>query len=206
VDVPPVPSPAGTAPAKASGDPPSVVPGLDAVRLVGLLADDDRRRVVAALVLGAVDRDAVVEASSLTLARVGRALARLEDAGLVERGSDGTLVLLERAFAAAARTALDHRPEAGPAGPTDDATVVLSRFVRDGRLVSIPSSRTKRLVVLELLAQEFEPGRRYSESMVNLMLGRWHPDTAALRRYLVDEGFLDRAAGEYWRAGGAVPV
>ena len=42
--------------------------------------------------------------------------------------------------------------------------------------------------------------------MVNLMLGRWHPDTAALRRYLVDEEFLDRAAGEYWRAGGPVPL
>jgi hypothetical protein len=78
--------------------------------------------------------------------------------------------------------------------------------MRNGRLVSIPSSRTKRLVVLELLAQEFEPGRRYSESMVNLTLGRFHPDTAALRRYLVDEGFLDRSAGEYWRAGGPVVV
>ena len=74
------------------------MPGLDAARLVGLLADDDRRRVVAALVLGAVDADSVVQASSLTPARVGRALARLEDAGLVERGSDGTLVLLEQAF------------------------------------------------------------------------------------------------------------
>jgi hypothetical protein len=29
-----------------------------------------------------------------------------------------------------------------------------------------------------------------------------HPDTAALRRYLVDEGILDREHGEYWRAGG----
>jgi hypothetical protein len=201
-------------------DPPArpspTFPLLDAAKLVGLLADDDRRRVVAALVLGAVDTAAVVEASSLTLARAGRALARLEDAGLVERSSDGTLVLLEQAFAAAARTAQAAGRErggsagragsTGPAGPTDEATLVLSRFVREGRLVSIPSSRTKRLVVLELLAQEFEPGRRYSESMVNLILGRWHPDTAALRRYLVDEGFLDRAAGEYWRAGGPVPL
>jgi hypothetical protein len=185
------------------------LPGLDAARLVGLLADDDRRRVVAALVLGAVDADSVVQASSLTPARVGRALARLEDAGLVERGSDGTLVLLEQAFAAAARTGSGTRAEGGqggPVGPTDEATLVLSRFIRDGRLTSIPSTRTKRLVVLELLAQEFEPGRRYSESMVNLILGRWHPDTAALRRYLVDEGYLDRAAGEYWRAGGPVVV
>jgi hypothetical protein len=190
-------------------EPARIVPGLDAARVVGLLADDDRRRVVAALVLGAVDSDAVMQASSLNLARVARALARLEDAGLVERGSDGTLVLLEQAFAAAARAASASRAEpaqAAPAGPTDEATLVLSRFIRDGRLTSIPSSRTKRLVVLELLAQEFEPGRRYSESMVNLILGRWHPDTAALRRYLVDEGYLDRAAGEYWRAGGPVIV
>jgi len=31
-------------------------------------------------------------------------------------------------------------------------------------------------------------------------------DTAALRRYLVDEGFLDREAGDYWRAGGSYDV
>ncbi len=73
--------------------------------------------------------------------------------------------------------------------------------------MSIPTARGKRLVVLTHLAQEFEPGRRYSESMVNVVLGRWHPDTASLRRYLVDEGLLDReAAGEYWRSGGPVIV
>ena len=40
--------------------------------------------------------------------------------------------------------------------------------------------------------------------MVNLKLGLWHADTASLRRYLVDEGFLDRADGVYWRSGGTV--
>ena len=35
------------------------------------------------------------------------------------------------------------------------------------------------------------------------MLGQRHADTAALRRYLVDEDFLSRAAGEYWRSGGS---
>ena len=40
--------------------------------------------------------------------------------------------------------------------------------------------------------------------MVNLILGQRHADTAALRRYLVDDGFLDRADGQYWRAGGTV--
>jgi hypothetical protein len=81
---------------------------------------------------------------------------------------------------------------------------VMAAFVRGGRIVAIPAKRSKRLVLLDMLAQEFEPGRRYSEAMVNLILGRWHPDTAAWRRYLVDEGFLDRIPGLYWRSGGSV--
>lgn len=82
--------------------------------------------------------------------------------------------------------------------------LLLSRFVKDGRLVTIPVAHAKRLVVLDWLAQEFEPGRHYSEAEVNAILVRRHPDTAALRRYLVDDDFLDRANGEYWRSGGTV--
>lgn len=36
--------------------------------------------------------------------------------------------------------------------------------------------------------------------------GRCHDDFAALRRYLVDEGFLARRDGYYWRSGGTVHV
>jgi hypothetical protein len=36
--------------------------------------------------------------------------------------------------------------------------------------------------------------------------GATHPDFAALRRHLVDEAFMDRAGGVYWRAGGTVDV
>lgn len=86
-----------------------------------------------------------------------------------------------------------------------EAERVLRVFVKDGRLTSIPTKHAKRMVVLDWLAQRFEPGRRYSEPMVNLILGQCHPDTAALRRYLVDAGFLDRQSGEYWRSGGTVP-
>lgn len=86
----------------------------------------------------------------------------------------------------------------------DDARRLVERFVADGRLVKIPRPRAARLAVLDWLAQEFEPGRHYTEAAVNLILGRRHPDTAALRRYLVDEGFVDRDHGVYWRSGGTV--
>jgi hypothetical protein len=83
---------------------------------------------------------------------------------------------------------------------------VLDTFVRDGRLVLIPTRRAKRLVVLDEVAQLFELGRTYAEHQVNALLAPIHPDVPALRRYLVDEGFLSRDAGVYWRTGGSVDL
>jgi Uncharacterized protein conserved in bacteria len=81
---------------------------------------------------------------------------------------------------------------------------VLRTFFRNGRLTEIPAKRSKRRIVLERIALEFEPGRRYDEKEVNATVARYFTDHAALRRALVDEGFLDRDHGEYWRASGAV--
>jgi hypothetical protein len=180
-------------------------PLLEAGELVGLLADDDRRKVVAAMVLGATTTPEIAQASGVALREVVRALTRLETAGLVIGGADDQHVLLERAFALAARAEAANRPrtEEHLDAPPDEAKV-LRAFVRDGRLTSIPSAWAKRRIVLEWLAQRFEPGRRYSETMVNLSLAQVHPDTAALRRYLVDDGFMSRDHGEYWRIGGRV--
>lgn len=75
-----------------------------------------------------------------------------------------------------------------------------------GRLRVVPRRRAARLAVLDRLANEFEPGLRYSEDTVNVMLARFHPDYCALRRLLVDEEFLDRRDGTYWRIGGTFEV
>ena len=87
-------------------------------------------------------------------------------------------------------------------GMSDDERLVLSRFFHGRTLHEIPSNRAKRLVVLERLALEFDVGRRYPEREVNQILGAFHPDWSALRRFLVDEGFLARDHGVYWRTGG----
>ena len=51
---------------------------------------------------------------------------------------------------------------------------------------------------LALLAEVANDGR--------LRVEAFQPDCAALRRYLVDEGFPARDAGRHWRSGGAVDV
>ena len=81
----------------------------------------------------------------------------------------------------------------------------LRAFIRDGRIVALPAKRPRRLLLLDQIAQAFEPGRRYPESAVDEILKAVFDDHCALRRYLVDEEFLSRTpAGTYWRAGGTV--
>jgi hypothetical protein len=72
-------------------------------------------------------------------------------------------------------------------------------FVRDGRLTSLPTRRPMLLAACAFLVDRFEPGRAYPERVVNQLLAADAPDHATLRRLLVDEGFLRREAGSYWR-------
>jgi hypothetical protein len=174
----------------------------DAATIVGLLADDERRRVLAAIELGHDTFDAVVSSTGLPATRVAKAAGRLADAGLVVQ-LDGSLHVQGTAFQHAARQALAKPPSTEHADAPLDERRVLSAFVVDGRITSIPVGQAKRRVLLDWLSQDFEVGRRYTEQMVNLIIGQRHPDTAALRRYLVDDEFLSRESGEYWRSGGS---
>jgi hypothetical protein len=72
-------------------------------------------------------------------------------------------------------------------------------FFRDGRLTSLPRRRALLRAACAELADRFAAGRRYPERDVNLILGGDVPDHATLRRLLVDEGFLRREGGVYWR-------
>ncbi len=92
----------------------------------------------------------------------------------------------------------------------DETNPVLRAFVADGRLVRLPARRTRRRLVLEYIAQTFEPGRRFPEREIDVVLRAWcaggETDYVAVRRHLVDEGLLSREGGMYWRSGGWVDV
>lgn len=76
---------------------------------------------------------------------------------------------------------------------------VIDTFFKYGRLVSIPAQLKKRQVILEKIAESFEPGRQYTEKEVNILLLDFHDDVAAIRRGLVDFHLMQRAQGLYWR-------
>ena len=76
---------------------------------------------------------------------------------------------------------------------------VLDNFVDGDRLIEIPVSYKKRLVILKWLIGFFEPGISYAESQVNAILKPHHNDCATLRREMIGCGMLARNKGIYRR-------
>ncbi|WP_150251718.1 DUF2087 domain-containing protein [Nocardiopsis deserti] len=147
-------------------------------QIVSSLANSDRlalyARVVAAgaggLPAGEVRADG----------RGRRNLARLSDAGLV-REDDGRVVCVPEVFSAALE---EHRPVRRD--PVD-------ALFHDGRLSALPARRELRVRVLARITDRFfAPGATYTEKQVNAALRSCCDDHSAMRRHLVDEGYLTR--------------
>ena len=172
------------------------------------LADPERLRIAGALAGGDASASRLADSLDLPIARVRRHLNRLSAVGVARLADDRATYRLDAETLRWAAEQVGPPREAGlalgAANETEEA--VLRAFFRDGRLREIPSKESKRRVVLERIAREFDPGVRYEEKEVNVIVGRFFNDHAALRRYLVDEGFLQREHAVYWRVGGRVDV
>jgi hypothetical protein len=176
--------------------------------VVRLLAEPARLRIHAALVLGAGSPSDVAAVTGLAPRDVLAGLSKLADGGLVEW--DGAVARpVAGLFRELARRAAPP-PPAPITGYTDQVAAVLRAFVRDGRLTGLPAQRGKRLLVLDHVAQSFEPGTSYPEREVDDTLVAWTTgsgvDHVSLRRYLVDEHLLRRENGVYRRSGGSTDV
>ncbi len=185
----------------------------DPRRLVAVLADTAKLRVFSALVLDpsaeGLTLAQVAESAGVSTAEAHRALANLSVLGLARRLDGDRYAAAPDVFRASLSELNRKREEAAAKAftTTDPARLaVLLNCFRDGKLVYLPEKFGKRQIVLEEVAQSFEPGTRYAEAEVNLVLRDLYPDYAALRRYLVDSAFLSREDGFYWRSGGTVAV
>jgi hypothetical protein len=172
------------------------------------LADPERLRIAGALAAGDAAAGTLAETLALPLARVRRHLTRLAAAGVARLQPDRRTYRLDPETLRWAAEQVGPPRDVGIAlgAANEDEEAVLRAFFRDGRLTELPMKASKRRIVLERVALEFEPGVRYDEREVNAIVGAFFHDHASLRRYLVDEGFLDREAGTYWRTGGRVDV
>ncbi len=178
---------------------------MDARDYLKLVLDPRRLAVLGAVAAEPCSAGQVAQRAGVAEREVVRALAPLVQGGVVAREGETYRLVPE-----ALRALASELPQPAPPDPrvlmgmTEGEQTILRRFFSGERLVEVPASRAKRLIVLERLALEVEPGRHYAEAEINAILARYQDDYTTLRRLLVDEGFLDRDGRHYWRSGGRI--
>ena len=177
----------------------------EAIGLFKCLADKSRLQILKSLAVEDMYVERLAQRLGLTAATVSFHLKKLAQAGAVSsyKSQYYTMYTLNRDLFDT--TILDivqeESEEADLQAQRDEAyrQHVLDSFFQDGRLKTIPAQRKKKRIVLQALAQQFEPQRIYPEGEVNSILARYHDDVCTLRRDLVGEGLLERDAQGYWR-------
>jgi hypothetical protein len=163
----------------------------DRLRIIGLLSQRTARVAEIAADLNIPLRDAFDHLAFLAQVEVLR-----ETGGVYELQTDGLKKLAREQFH-------ETREAYVPAPELDQkARKILATYLNpDGAIKQIPSQPAKLRVILDFIVSSFTPGANYTEKEVNMILRRFHLDTAGLRRDLVDAGMLKRLSdgSRYWR-------
>ena len=170
---------------------------------VKALASVERLRVIGVLARARATQAEIAEQLHMPVRDIFNHLSYLTHVGIVSE-NDGLYDLNEKAIESLARGQFEgKRPsyEAKQEEPEDVRKVLKSFINTDGTLRQIPSAEGKLLVILNFIVDAFAFDTNYTEKEVNTILRRFHIDTAALRRYLVDYGFMARKSDgtKYWR-------
>jgi biotin operon repressor len=170
------------------------------------LVDGERLQIAGLLARKPQSAEQLAAQLKMKPAALARQLEKLAEAGLVraESQAQGTRYALQLGPARRLAARLAPRPSV-PTLDEDiadfDRRVLTNYLLADGAIKEIPIQDKKLLVILRYVCDHVEPGRRYSEKEVNELIARFHPDTASLRRAMIDRGLMKREATgrKYWR-------
>jgi hypothetical protein len=171
----------------------------------------ERLRIAALLLEEACTLEEIATRLKLRPVDLPRQLTQMEKLGLLEKEGQRyclnhkALETLSRMVLAGRRPAVEAHSNDENAGDFE-RTVIKNYSLSDGRLKEIPMQEKKLLAILKHVVQVFEPGVRYSEKQVNDALKRFHPDSATLRRALVDRRMIEREQNgtAYWLPGNEI--
>ncbi len=170
---------------------------------VKAMASAERLRVIGVLARGRATQSQIAEQLHIPVKDVFTHLSFLAHASVVTE-TDGVYDLNEKAIESLARKQFEGaRPVFEVKDEKkEDVRRVLKNFLNaDGTLKQIPPMGAKLLIILNFIVDAFAFDTNYTEKEVNTILRRFHVDTAALRRYLVDHKLMARESDgtKYWR-------
>lgn len=176
-----------------------------------VFSNESRLKIIGHLANGERSVGELADLLGLKEPTVSHHLAQLKDIGLVDARAEGTMriyrlnskeleTMSKDVFAPGNLAALVE-----PSERTDEARI-LRTWVKDGRIVDIPAQEKKKQILIRWLARQIDPARRWTEKEFSEWLKQFNEDYALLRRYLVDNHYMAREGGVYWRTPENDPV
>jgi hypothetical protein len=174
------------------------------LEFVKALSHADRLRVLGVLAVKSATSEEIAQTLGMQLREVTQHLAMLAHGGVVTQQGEVWLLdtknvenLSRRQFEGKPREAYSPAPDM-----SDKPRKVLAAYLNaDGTIKQLPHETGKLQVILDYLLEAFTPGVIYTEKEVNMIIRRFHLDTAGLRRDMIDRGMLQRKSdgSQYWR-------
>jgi len=170
------------------------------LQLLKLLADETRLEILNIL----LREDSYVEKLacelSLTPATICYHLKKMESAGIVNCSRTQFYMIYSVNREIFDKPLYELIKKDAPTVDTEEKykKEVLSHFFKYGKLTQIPTQRKKREIVLQEIAKQFEPGRKYEETEVNDIIHRFHDDHCTIRREMIACGIMVRKNEIYW--------
>ena len=175
----------------------------DAIKLFKCLADKSRLQILKSLLNEDMYVERLAERLGLTPPTISFHLKKLEDVGAVKSYKDQYYTMYSICRDVFMTNIIDiiseQSAEADEQNEREEAyrKKVIDAFMEYGKLKSIPAQRKKKRIILELIAEKFEPGRHYTEREVNIIIADFNDDFCTLRRDMISEGILKREKSEY---------
>jgi len=174
------------------------------LEFVKALSHADRLRVLGSLARKSASAGEISDALGMPPREVAQHLAMLAHGGIVHQQGE-TWSLDTKNVEKISRIQFADQPrETYTPSPdlSEKPRKILATYLKaDGSIKQLPSEPGKLLVILNYLLEAFTPGVIYTEKEVNMIIRRFHLDTAGLRRDMIDRGMLQRKSdgSQYWR-------
>ena len=177
----------------------------NALKIFRSLSDTSRLRIIQSLTQGEMYSELLAERLGLTPSTVSFHMKKLEDAGLVVSRKEQyyTIYSLNRdvlgqslfEMAVSEPEQIDEQEKR----EEEYRQKVVKTFFEYGKLRSIPVQRKKKRICYEVIAEQFEPGKVYTEKELDDIITPIHEDYCTIRRDMISEGILSRDGSEYIR-------
>lgn len=174
------------------------------LRFFQVFGNESRLKIIGHLANGDRSVGELAELLDLKEPTISHHLADMKAIGLVTVRPEGTMRIyhLDSKVLEGMGKDIFAQPNLAALVDTRDLTEderILRTWVKNGRIVDIPAQEKKKQVILRWVADQIDPDRRWTEKEFSEWLSQFNEDYAFLRRYLVDNGYMAREKGIYWR-------